>query len=483
MRTLISLSSLVVIAAFVGGHNEVEAQAPAGSKPPAAAALRPYVLPEIQSFRLANGMRVLLVERHSLPIVSARFVVDAGAMREPAEKNGLAYLTADLLSEGAASLTGAQIAERMADLGASFGTSANNGSAYVGVTALSNVFPQALTLAATALTTPTLAESEFSRMRNQAVAAYQQSMSSANAVASKVFWKAIYDPATAYSRLAAGTAASLATLTRADVVGWHKLMYAPGNTTLVLIGDLTVAKARMAAEEAVGKWTNTAPALAPYVGKAIPVTENRVILVDRPGSVQSAILIGQPTVGYESSDLLAMTAAARVLGGTSSARLNSNLREKRGWTYGAFSTFNPLKGVGAFYASSSVRTNATDSSIAEAVREYRRLASEPVPASELSDQLTNVVASFPSSVQTVQGLMGRLNDVVVYGLPLDYYSTYRERLAAINSADVSRIAASLLKPNALTIVAVGDLKTIEAPLRALNLGTVEVWDADGHKVR
>jgi predicted Zn-dependent peptidase len=142
-----------------------------------------------------------------------------------------------------------------------------------------------------------------------------------------------------------------------------------------------------------------------------------------------------------------------------------------------------LKGTGSFYISGTIRTNATDSAIAEAVKEYRRIGSEPVPEAELTGHLTNVVSGFPSSVQTVQGLMGRLTNVVVYGLPLDYYSTYRERLAAVTPADVSRVGATYLKPDALTIVAVGDLKTIEAPIRALNLGTVEVWDAEGKKLR
>ncbi len=477
------LFAFIVVSALIPGGGSIQAQPAAGTKPPGAGPLRPYVLPAVQTFTLANGMRVLLVERHSLPMVSARFVVDAGAVREPADKNGLAYLTADILSEGAAGLTSAQMAEKMADLGAQFGTSANNGSAFVTVTALNNVFPTALTLAATSLTNPTLSPEEVERMRTSAVAAYQQNQSTVSGVASKIFSKAIYDPATAYSRLSGGTTASLPKITREDVLNWHRTMYSPKNTTLILIGDLTVASARAAAEQAVGKWNTPGPSLTPFVGKGLPATENRVILVDRPGSVQSAIVVGHSTAGYETPELLPMTAAGRVLGGGFSSRINMLLREKKGWTYGAFASFNPLKGVGSFSINSSVRSNATDSALAESVREFRRIASEAVPAEELADQLTNVVASFPSSVQTIQGLMGRLNDVVVYGLPLDYYSTYRERLAAVKAEDVSRVGGSLLKPNGLTIVAVGDLKAIEAPVRALNLGTVEVWDNDGNKIR
>jgi zinc protease len=428
-------------------------------------------------------MKVLLVERHGLPIVSARFVVDAGAIREPAEKNGVAFLTADLLSEGAAGMSGAEIAEKMADLGASYGTSGNNGSAYVAVTSLPTVFTEALTLAAKTLMNPTFSDADFTRMRTSAIANYQQSQSTVTGIASKIFYKAIYDPSVAYSRLSGGSATSLAGITRDDVVNWHKTMYSPKNTTLIIIGDMTAAAARQAAQAAVGSWNTPAPSLSPFTGKALPYQPTRVILVDRPNSVQSAIYVGQAVTGYGSSDLLSLVSSARVLGGSGSARLNMNLREKHGWTYGAFSSYSPQAGIGAYIASSSVRSNATDSALAEAVREFKRIAGEAVPQTELSDQVGSIIASFPSSVQTVQGLMGRLNDVVVYGLPLDYYTTYRERLAAVTPTDVSRVGSSVLKPDNLTIVVVGDLKSIEQPVRALNLGAVEVWDIDGNKVR
>ncbi len=478
MRRIIHAASIAVVALVSGSRLSAQ-----DKLPPTPGSLRPYAVPSVQTFTLGNGLRILLVERHSLPVVTARFIVDAGAMREPAEKNGLAVLTGNLLSEGAKGMTGAQIAERMADLGAQFGTLGDNGSAYVAVTSLTNVFPQALALAASTLTDPTFSQSDFDRLRAQTTAAYQRNQSTVEGIGSRVFNIAIYDPSTPYSRPSAGTAASLAAITRDDVVNWHKTMYSPKNTTLILIGDLTPASARAAAEKAIGSWNTPAPALSPFVGKGQAVTANRVILVDRPGSVQSQIIVGQPTVGYENDDMLKLLATSRVLGGGFSSRINMNLREKHGWSYGAFSNYSPFKGTGAFYISSTVRTNATDSALAESVKEYRRLASEAVPATELSDQVTNVVSSFPSSVQTVQGLMSRLTNVVVYGLPLDYYSTYRERLASVTPADVTRIGSSYLKPDALTIVAVGDLKTIEAPVRALNLGTVEVWDAEGKKIK
>jgi zinc protease len=195
------------------------------------------------------------------------------------------------------------------------------------------------------------------------------------------------------------------------------------------------------------------------------------------------VIVGQGTIGWGTPDYFAMQAIAQVLGGGFGSRINTNLREKHGWSYGAFSTFNPQLGAGTFYVSSEIRTNATDSAIAETVREFKRIVQEPVPATEVRDQLNNVVASFPSSVQTVQGLMARLANVVTYSLPTEFYTTYREKLAAITAEDIARTGKSLLKPEAITVVAVGDLKTIEAPIRALNIGTVEVWSADGQKLK
>jgi zinc protease len=199
--------------------------------------------------------------------------------------------------------------------------------------------------------------------------------------------------------------------------------------------------------------------------------------------VQSGVFVGQPALAADHPDMIAFTALSQVLGGGFRARINSNLREAHGWTYGAFSGMSTYPDAGDFYVSSSVRTNATDSAVAEIVREYRRIATEPVPANELRGSVANVVGSFPNSVQTVQGLAGRLQVLLQNGQPLNYYNTYLERLSAVTPADVSRVGRERLTPGALTIVVAGDLSKIEAPIRALNVGTVEVLDASGNKVR
>ena len=178
-----------------------------------------------------------------------------------------------------------------------------------------------------------------------------------------------------------------------------------------------------------------------------------------------------------------MTVLDRILGGGFSSRIMMNLRERRGFTYGASTALTALHNAGTFYAASSVRTDATDSALVEVMREFRAIASEPVPEAELQAALTNLIASFPASLQSVQELASRMQTLLLYDMPLDYYATYREQLAAITAADVLAAAQARLRPESLAIVVVGDLASIEAPIRAANLGTVEVWDREGNRVR
>jgi zinc protease len=208
-----------------------------------------------------------------------------------------------------------------------------------------------------------------------------------------------------------------------------------------------------------------------------------VILVDRPGSVQSSIIVGQP--GFQATDpnYIPMVALNHVMGGGFSSRMNMNLREKHGYTYGAFSGLDLRPNAGAFRINSEVRTNATDSALVEALGEYKRITTEPVPATELQSMVNNLVSGFPNSVQSVQDLSGSLQSLIIWGLPLDFYKTYRERLSAVTPADIQQVAANKLTPNNVIVVVAGDLSKIEASIRARNLGTVEVWDPSGNKLR
>ncbi|HEY8853056.1 MAG TPA: insulinase family protein, partial [Gemmatimonadaceae bacterium] len=237
------------------------------------------------------------------------------------------------------------------------------------------------------------------------------------------------------------------------------------------------------AQQAYGSWTGTRSAPASIENPIRPRSATRVILVDRPGSVQSSIIIGQPGFRATDPDYLTMVALNHVFGGGFSNRVNLNLRERHGYTYGAGSMLDLRPGSGVFRVSSAIRTNATDSALVEVVNEYKRIFAEPIPATELRASVNNLVSGFPSSVQTVQQLAGRIQQLIIWGLPVDFYATYRERLAAVTPVEVQSAATSRLTPDNLIVVVAGDLSKIEAPIRARNLGTVEVWDPNGNKIR
>jgi zinc protease len=453
-------------------------------QPPAPGQLRPFTIPPARELRLANGVRVVVVEKHTLPIVTGRVLVAAGSMYEPAEKNGLASLTAQVLREGTQSLTGPQIAERMEALGAQFGTGAGFELATASVTAPKSTFADAMELAASTVTSPSFAESELTRVRGQMVAGAVRLNSTVEGLAGLAHNRALFDSATGYSRPVAGTAATLPRIVRDDAVAFHRRMYSPANTTLLLVGDVTQDEARRIAERAFGSWSVPGATAASLPRPALrPVSGTRIILVDRPGSVQSGIRVGHAAVSATDPDLIPYTALSQVLGGGFRSRLMMSLRERHGWTYGAGSDLVARPQSGTFLMATSARTNATDSAVAEIVSQYRRIATEPVPADELRAAAANVVGSFPSSIQTVQGLADRIQLLLQNGQPLDYYNTYRERFSAVTPAEITRIARTRLTPDALTIVVAGDLSKIEAPIRALNLGTVEVLDPNGVKVR
>ncbi|HET7233632.1 MAG TPA: pitrilysin family protein [Longimicrobium sp.] len=478
------LNTLALAAALAGAAAfPAAAQQQHGTTPPPPGALRPFRVPTPQEFTLSNGLRVVVVTQPALPIVNARILVNAGSVYEPAEKNGVAQLTALLLREGARGLTGSQIAQRMERLGAQFSTAAGYASANAQVTALKPALAEALELAARTVMEPTFPQGEFTRVRTQSIANWAQNQATVEGLANDAFARALFERSAPYARQPLGTRATLEGLTLQDVQAWHRQMFSPRNAMLLLVGDVTVAEARQIAQRALGAWAGPAVQLPAVSNPVNPASGTRLILVDRPGSVQSGMYVGQPTLGWGDPDYFAMRALSEVLGGGFKARMNTNLRERHGWTYGAFTQFNPRSRVGLFAISSAVRTNATDSAVAEAVREYRRIASEPVPAAELTSTLNNVVGSFPNGVQTVQGLAGNMETLLLYGLPTNFWSTFRERMAAVTPADVARVGQSRLAAAPVTVVVAGDLSKIEQPLRALNLGTVEVWDADGNKLR
>src|SRR5438105_1226380 len=249
--------------------------------PPGPGPLRPYVFPPIEQFTLPNGMNVVLVEKHTLPIISSRIILDAGAIREPADKGGIANITATLLSEGTRDLSGSEIARRMDALGASFGTAGSFSAAFVDLTALKSVYGDALAIAAKTITEPSFPEGEFNRAKSEAIAAYLQGHARVEGLAGDAFYRAAFDPSAPISRPPGGTQATLAKLTRDDVLNWAK-MYAPARTTVLMVGDIDVPTARDILQKAFGNWNVSLPPLPPVANPVSSATGTRIIIVDRP---------------------------------------------------------------------------------------------------------------------------------------------------------------------------------------------------------
>jgi zinc protease len=458
-------------------------QGPATTTPPAPGELRSWQFPPIREFTMRNGMRVILVERHTLPIVSTRIMFDAGGLREPADKSGLASLTGSLLREGTRNVSSVQLSERMERLGAQFGTVGTFSMSYIDLTALPEVLGEAMELAAATVIEPSFPEAEFRRVQAQAIANYHQTMARVEGIANEAFYRAVFEEGSPFSRNSSGTATSLESITRDDVVQWHRRMFAPNRATVLMVGAISEADARRVLDRAFGRWTARVPDQPEPASPPKARTGTRIILVDRPGSVQSRLMIGQAAPPATSPDYLRLVALTHALGGGFSSRLNMNLRERSGFTYGAFSSLDIRRGGAAFTMGSSVRTDATDSALVEALGEYRRIVNEPLPEAELSGFVNNLVASFPSSAQTVQELRARIQNLVLWGLPLDFYTTYRERLAAVSPTEVQRAAQRHLRPDAPVVVIAGDLSKIEQPIRDRNLGSVEIWDLNGNRLR
>lgn len=473
-------SGLAILVATLGMLNGAAAQQ---TEPPAAAPLRPYRMPTRQTATLPNGVTIAVVQQRALPIITVRFISDGGAMYDPPEKSGLALITAEMLREGTSTMTGPELATQMEKLGASFAPSGSYSLAQIQLTALVPVFSQAFGLAAEVWMKPAFPAAELARVQRQGIAGFEQAMAQVEGIAPRVFQKAVFDPRSPFSRGASGDATTLAAITRDDVATWHRTNYVPGSTTLLFVGDIDMDAATRLAAQAMGAWTGTAPRVRQVITSPRTATGTRVILVDRPGSAQSAIKVGGVGIGGGDPDLIPMTALNHVLGGGFNSRANMNLRERNGYAYGAFAEFATLRGAGWLDVYASVRTDATAAAISEALMEYRRIVNEPIPAEELGAKVSNLVAGFPATVQSVQGLAQRFSTVILYGLPLDFYATYREKLAAVTPAQAQAAARAHLPVTTPTIVAVGDLAMIEQPIRSLNLGTVEVWDRDGNRLR
>jgi zinc protease len=356
------------------------------------------------------------------------------------------------------------------------GTSWEVGS--VDVTALTRNLDDVVGLVAELIADSVFPESEVDRIRHEHLAAIQQRRADPRHLADEMISRFIFAPESPFARPASGTRETVAAITRDDVVAFHRDTFTPRGAAIVVVGRLEVGEARDLAERAFGGWSGEPP--PPQAGEAIPREPGaRVVIVDRPGSVQSELRIGHLGVARNTPDYFPIAVMNTILGGAFSSRLNLNLRERHGFTYGVGSTFVMRRQRGPFIVATAVQTEVTGPAVREITRELARIRDEPVTDGEITDARDYLAGTFPLRLQTTDGVASRLAELFVYGLPHSYVDEFPERVLAVTKGEVLAAAQARIRPDDLTILAVGDASTIRPRLEELELGPIEVVTPEG----
>ncbi|HRX19814.1 MAG TPA: pitrilysin family protein [Gemmatimonadales bacterium] len=469
------MTRLLLPAACLGLVGSLGAQVT--TAPPLATAPA-LTLPAVDTARLPNGLTILTSRNDEVPLVSAQLLIEGGA-RTAATPPGLATFTAGMLDEGAGGRSALELAEAVDFLGASLGAGAGWDNITISVSGPKRTFSEAFALMADLVLRPTFASADVARERAARQAALLSAKDSPGQVASRVFARNIFPAGHPYHVDLNGDSASTAALDSAAVrTFWHRTAD-PRRAVLIVTGDVTPAEARQWATTQLGAWTAPAertmiPPAATIAAAPTPAT--RVILVDKPGAAQSVIMIGAPGVDRESPDYPALEVMNTILGGSFSSRLNDILREQRGYSYGAGSGFSWRPVPGPFQASSQVRTNVTDSSLAVFFEQFRRIRDEPVDPVELERARNYLVLGALGDYETARQVAGAIGTSVVFGIPLSRTAEELVAMGKVTAADVQRVARRYLDPTRLTVVVVGDLATIRPGIEKLGLGPVEVQE-------
>ena len=431
----------------------MSAASPDRARPPEAGPLPTLELPEFRSFRLSNGLRLLVAEDHQLPEVSLRLVVEAGAVAEPAGSPGLAELTSRLLTEGAGGRSAPETAEWLDRLGASFHASAGYDVTTINLHTLSDVLDGTLDFLRAVAREPTLAPDELERVRAETADELERERDEADVVADHALIRAIFGDHR-YGTPSAGEPGTVRSLEREEVVDFHRRRYTAEDAVAVACGDVDADSLRDALEDRFGDWErgDARPAASPPPGEAEEA--GRVLVVDRPGSAQAEVRLG--TVGLSRGDegFFPTLVGNAVLGGLFNSRVNMNLREEKGWTYGARTSFHFRRSPGPFVAAAAVETGAAAAALEEFLEEIRGMWNRPPDEGELEVARNNLVLSLPRRFETVGQVTSRVAARLIHDLPDDWWRRYRERVEAVDGDEAVGRLRELLSPDRLTAVVV-----------------------------
>ena len=444
-------------------------------KPSAAPALK---LPPIERHKLSNGLSVWIVEQHEVPLAQINVIVRAGSGADPAGKFGLGSMTAAMLDEGAGTRSALDLADAIEFLGAQVSTTSSFDYSAVRLSVPVARIGDALPLVADVILRPTFDAQELERLRKERLTRLLQARDDPAAIIEIAFPRLVYGAKHRYGTAAGGSAAEVKSFTVDDLRSFHASFYRPENSTLLVVGDVTAATVMPLLEKTLAAWKGAGAMAKPAaLPAASQLTKRQIYLIDKPGAAQSQIRIGWIGVPRSTPDYPTLQVLNTILGGAFTSRLNTNLRETHGYSYGAFSTFDERLSAGPFYASAGVQTDKTAEALKEFFNELTGIL-KPIPGEELEKAKNYLALGFPAEFETTGDLARKMEEQVVYGLSDEYFPGYIRSVVQVTAPGVEKAAAKYIQPDKFAVVIVGDRKVIEAGIRALNLGPLEVMSVE-----
>jgi len=442
-------------------------------------------LPPLQKTTLANGLKIVLAERHAAPVVNFTLMVDSGYAADPETAPGTASFAQRMLEEGTPTRDSLKIGEELESLSANFNAGANLDWSLVSLNTLKSTMDRSLDIYADLILHPAFPQKEFERLQKERIANIKREKVTPQAMALRVVPALIYGKGHPYAVpfTGTGTEASVSKMTRADLAKFHDTWFKPNNSTVLVVGDTSLEEIKPKLEKLLASWKpgDVPRRTVPKVGQP---EKDVVYLIDRPGSGQSVIFGAQLGPSRNDPDAVALQLVNDIFGGKFSSRINMNLREDKHWSYGVFSVLPAARGQRPYVSISAVQTDKTKESIVELVKEYKDIVgAKPITVEELTDEQSNATLGLPGSFETVQQLSGAYGTILQYDLPEDYYNTFTEKAMALTPASAEEIAKRYILPDHLVWVVVGDMSKVESGIRELNLGEVHKIDADGNPVK
>ncbi len=442
---------------------------------PQPSAPREYHFPKFEVRILENGMRIIVASVQKLPVVTVLAVIDATAIADPAGKEGLAELTAQAIREGTTDIDGAQLTLEFEKLGTSFESGADWDSTVASMTVLRDKLAKAFSLFSDVIMAPAFRSDDIERLKAERLSERLQIIDEPRGLAEETFSRFLYAEGARYGEPMSGSSKSVTAITRDDVANFYSENYSAASTTLIFVGDLTLDEGVELGQASFGAWKGARKSIV--VKADVPARTSRASrIVSKSDAAQSELRIGHVGVPRVHKDYFSIVVMNAILGGLFSSRINLNLREAHGFTYGASSYYDWRRQAGPFVISTAVQSEVTVAAITEVLNEIDRIRNEQIGEDELSLATSYLGGVFPIRYETTAAIAAALANMVTLKLPESYYDTYRSNIAAVTTLDVLNAAKEYVHPDELQILVVGDPTLLKAPIEALQVGRLTVLD-------